>query len=46
MEELGERAEPHAEPNRGDREALEPADDEQTLSDDAVGEARDSQEDR
>ena len=45
MEELGEPAEPHAEPNLGDREALEPADDEQKLSDDAVGEARDGQED-
>ncbi len=45
MEELDERAEQRAEPNRGGREASEPADDEQTRSDGPVGESRPGQED-
>ena len=45
MEELGERAEHPAEPNRGDQEALDPADDEQPHRSDPDGEAHQGGED-
>ena len=45
MEELGERAEQHAEPDLGDREALEPASDDEKHRSDPDGEAHQGGED-